>query len=66
MKFATLLVVALLSFALGALACAISTFLGFIGGIALTGHSDEDKKDEPIKSGPGHVAYRGTGPRPSA
>jgi hypothetical protein len=58
-KFATLLVVALLSFALGALACAISSFLGFIGGIAL-------KKDEPIKSGPRHVAYRGTGPPPSA
>lgn len=66
MKFATILVVALLSCMLGAVACAVSGVLGFIGGVALVGLSDEGKKDEPIKSGPGNVEYRGIGSRPAA
>lgn len=53
-------VIALLSCALGAVACAVSGFLGFIGGIALAGQSDEGEGETP-KAGPGVVRYQSMG-----
>lgn len=61
-----MIVVALVSFALGAVACAVSGFVGFIGGIALAGQSEEDKPVNYDPSTPGHIDYKRMGPRPAA
>lgn len=66
MKFATMLVVALASFAIGAVACAVTGFLGFIGGIALLEKSEEDKPVNYDPGTPGHIDYKRMGPRPAA